>query len=133
SGRALERGMGVARLATLLLFVAAAGAVLTASTTFLLAIGLGLILQDSTRESLWPVLEGWANRDAPSQVRATVHSLMGQATATGELLGGLTLAAIAEATSIRTVLFIAAGLWGISTLLATRGIDREPGSVSVAE
>ncbi|MEM8705172.1 MAG: MFS transporter [Actinomycetota bacterium] len=133
SGRALDRGFGVARLATILIFVAAVGAVLTASTTVLVVIGIGLMLQDATRESLWPVLEGWANRDAPSEVRATVHSLMGQVSASGELVGGLLLAVIAEATSIRLVLFIAAGMWAVSTVLATRGIDRERGSVVRAE
>ncbi|MEM8707394.1 MAG: MFS transporter [Actinomycetota bacterium] len=133
SGRALDRGLGVARLATMLIFVATIGAVLAASTTVLVVIGVGLMLQDATRESLWPVLEGWANRDAPSEVRATVHSLMGQVSASGELVGGLLLAVIAEATSIRLVLFLAAGMWAVSTLLATRGIDREHGSVARAE
>ena len=127
SGRMLEKGYGVARLAVLLLFIATAGAFLTAATNLVVVIGLGLMMQDATRESLWPVLEGWANRDAPSEVRATVHSLMGQATASGELLGGLTLAAIAEATSIRLVLVIAGCFWAVSTLLATRGIDRSQG------
>ena len=124
AGRALDRGFGVARLATILLAIAAAGAFLTASTSIVLVIGLGLMFQDATRESLWPVMEGWANRDAPSEVRATVHSLMGQTTAMGELVGGIALGALAQATSIRLVLFIAAGLWAISALMATRGIER---------
>ncbi len=126
AGRALDRGFGVARLATILLVVASAGAFLTASTSIVVIIGLGLMFQDATRESLWPVMEGWANRDAPSEVRATVHSLMGQTTAMGELTGGLLLGALAQATSIRTVLFIAASLWAVSALLATRGIERRP-------
>lgn len=132
SGHMLEKGYGVARLAVVLLFIATAGAFLTAATNLVVVIGLGLMMQDATRESLWPVLEGWANRDAPSEVRATVHSLMGQATASGELLGGLTLAAIAEATSIRFVLVIAGCFWAVSTLLATRGIDRSQGWISRA-
>ena len=97
---------------------------MTASTAIVVIIGLGLMLQDATRESLWPVMEGWANRDAPSEVRATVHSLMGQTTALGELVGGLALGVLAQATSIRLAVFIAAGLWAISALLATRGIER---------
>ena len=52
--------------AVLLLFIATAGAFLTAATNLVVVIGLGLMMQDATRESLWPVLEGWANRDAPS-------------------------------------------------------------------
>ena len=124
AGRALDRGFGVARLAVILLAIASAGAFLTASTAIVVVIGLGLMLQDATRESLWPVMEGWANRDAPSEVRATVHSLMGQTTALGELAGGLALGALAQATSIRAAVFVAAGLWAVSALLATRGIER---------
>ena len=66
----------------------------------MVVIGVGYLIQDAVREALWPVLEGWANRDAPSEVRATVHSLMGQTTSVGEISGGLLLAAVAEATSI---------------------------------
>ncbi|MEM9467811.1 MAG: MFS transporter, partial [Actinomycetota bacterium] len=126
AGRALDRGFGVARLAVILLAIASAGAFLTASTAIVVVIGLGLMLQDATRESLWPVMEGWANRDAPSEVRATVHSLMGQTTALGELTGGLALGALAQATSIRLAVFVAAGLWALSALMATRGIERRP-------
>ena len=121
AARALETGSGVARLASVLLLVAAIGATITMSTSMLVFIGIGLMLQDSTREALWPVLEGWANRDAPSEVRATVHSLMGQVTAIGELVGGMALGALAQATSIRLVLAIAAVLWFLAAGLATRG------------
>ena len=107
----------------MLLLVAAIGATITASTTMLVFIGVGLMLQDSTREALWPVLEGWANRDAPSEVRATVHSLMGQVTAIGELAGGMALGVLAQATSVRLVLAIAAVLWFAAAGLATRGIQ----------
>ncbi len=123
AGRVLESNFGVARLAVVLLFVAAVGGALAAITNIVVVIAMGYMLQDSTREALWPVLEGWANRDAPSQVRATVHSLMGQATAMAELVGGLTLGAIAELTSIPVVLGIAAALFGLSSLLATRGVE----------
>ena len=124
AARALETGSGVARLASVLLLVAAIGAMITISTSMLVFIGVGLMLQDSTREALWPVLEGWANRDAPSEVRATVHSLMGQVTAMGELVGGMALGALAQATSIRLVLAIAAVLWFLAAGLATRGYQR---------
>lgn len=124
AARALETGSGVARLASVLLLVAAIGATITISTSMLVFIGVGLMLQDSTREALWPVLEGWANRDAPSEVRATVHSLMGQVTAMGELVGGMALGALAQATSIRLVLAIAAVLWFLAAGLATRGYQR---------
>ena len=105
--RVLRGGYGVARLAVLLLGVAALGGFLAAMTNIVVVIAVGLMLQDSTREALRPVLDGWANRDAPSEVRATVHSLMSQTTAVGELIGGLTLGVVAEFTSIQTVLVIA--------------------------
>ena len=49
---------------------------------------------------------------------------MGQTTAFGELLGGMAMGAIAQGTSVRLVLGIAAGLWFLSVGLATRGIAR---------
>jgi DHA3 family tetracycline resistance protein-like MFS transporter len=120
----LRTGKGVARLAFALLVVAALGGLLAAVTNIVLVIALGYMFQDSVREALWPVLEGWANRDAPSEVRATVHSLMGQATSVGELIGGIGLGLLAEATSIRLTLVVGAGFFAASALSATRGIDR---------
>jgi len=122
AGRVMSRGLGVARLAVVLLCVAAVGGFVVSLTSLVLVIAVGYMMQDSCREALWPVLEGWANRDAPSEVRATVHSLMGQATAVGELTGGLLLGAIAEFTSIPLVLKLAAGLFALAGVLATRGI-----------
>ncbi len=124
AGRVLESGFGVARLAVVLLLVAAVGGALASVTNIVVVIALGYMMQDSTREALWPVLEGWANRDAPSNVRATVHSLMGQATSIAELVGGLMLGIIAELTSIPIVLAISAGFFGLSSVLATRGVER---------
>ncbi|NCG23401.1 MAG: hypothetical protein GWP47_04630, partial [Actinobacteria bacterium] len=75
AGRVLESGYGVARLAVVLLAVAAIGGALASVTSIVGVIAIGYMMQDSTREALGPVLDGWANRDAPAQVRATVHSL----------------------------------------------------------
>jgi DHA3 family tetracycline resistance protein-like MFS transporter len=124
--RWLEDGKGVARLAVALLIVAAVGGVIVAMTNMVVVIAVGYMLQDSTREALWPVLEGWANRDAPSEVRATVHSLMGQVTSAGELLGGLALGALAEFTSLRLAILVAALAIAGSAVLGTRGVDRTP-------
>ncbi len=124
ASRWLEGGKGVARLAVALLLVAAVGGVIVALTNFVVVIAVGYMLQDSTREALWPVLEGWANRDAPSEVRATVHSLMGQVTSVGELFGGLALGALAEFTSLQVAILVAALSIAGSAVLGTRGIDR---------
>ena len=126
SQRWLTKGRGVARVAVALLVVASVGGLIASATNFVALIGIGYLMQDSVREAVWPVLEGWANRDAPSEVRATVHSLMGQTTSVGEITGGLIFGAVAEATSIPLAMSGGAVLFGLSAAMATRGIDRSP-------
>ena len=87
-------------------------------------IAIGFMLQDSMREALWPALEGWANRDAPSSVRATVHSLMGQMTSLGELVGAIVLGALAEFASIQVALIGGALLFAFAAAHSTKAIDR---------
>ena len=120
--RYFERGKGVVRIAVALLAIAAIGGLVAAVTSAVVVIGLGYLLQDSVREALWPVMEGWANRDAPSEVRATVHSLMSQLTSVGQISGGLLLGALAEATSIPLAMAAGALFFGAAGLVATRGI-----------
>ena len=127
--RALTAGRGLARVAFVLLLVATIGGAIASATSVVVVIAIGYMLQDSMRESVWPVIEGWANRDAPTEVRATVHSLMGQTTAIGELIGGLMLGLVAEATTIPVSLAIAAGFFGTSTLISTRGFAGSVGDV----
>jgi DHA3 family tetracycline resistance protein-like MFS transporter len=122
SSRVLARGHGVARLAVVLLAVAAVGGFIASITSIVAVIAFGYLLQDSVREALWPVLEGWANRDAPSDVRATVHSLMGQTTSLGELAGGIALGTVAELVTIPVALTIAALSFAAAGAVATRGI-----------
>ena len=119
----LDAGKGVVRIAVVLLAIAAIGGLLAAATSAVVVIGLGFLLQDSVREAVWPVMEGWANRDAPSEVRATVHSLMGQTISVGEIGGGLLLGAVAEATSIPLAMAIGALFFGAAGLFATKGIE----------
>ncbi|MGI9607299.1 MAG: MFS transporter [Acidimicrobiales bacterium] len=118
----LDAGHGVARLAVGLLALATIGGLIVAVTNIVIVIAVGYMIQDSVREALWPTLEGWANRDAPTEVRATVHSLMGQTTAIAELFGGLMLGLLAEATSIQVSLVAAAVLWAMGAAIATRGV-----------
>lgn len=123
--RRLETGSGIARLAVALLAVAAVGGLVASATNFVVVIGLGYLLQDSVREALYPVLEGWANRDAPSEVRATVHSLMGQSISVGEISGAFVFGAVAEATSIPLAMAGAAASFGLASLFAVRGVERQ--------
>lgn len=122
SSKVLSKGHGVARLAVVLLAVAAVGGFIASITSIVVVIGFGYLLQDSVREALWPVLEGWANRDAPSDVRATVHSLMGQTTSIGELAGAIALGVVAELFTIPIALTIAAMFCAAASLVATKGI-----------
>lgn len=120
----LASGRGVVRLAVTLLVVAALGGLVAAATGLVVVIAVGYLFQDSVREALWPVLEGWANRDAPSEVRATVHSLLGQMTSVGQISGGAILGLVADAASIPLAMAIGAGFFALAASSATRGIDR---------
>ncbi len=123
ASRTLANGHGVARLAVALLAIAAIGGFIASLTSIVVVIAVGYLLQDSVREALWPVLEGWANRDAPSEVRATVHSLMGQTTSVGELIGGISLGLVAELVSIPIALTAGAVSFAAAGIVATRGVQ----------
>ena len=122
--RRLKTGSGIVRVAVALLAVAAVGGLIASATNFVAVIAIGYLLQDTVREALYPVLEGWANRDAPSEVRATVHSLMGQSISTAEIGGAFVFGAVAEATSIPIAMAGAAVSFGLAAAFATRGIER---------
>jgi len=95
-----RKGASVVATAIVLMIVAASGAMILAVTGSPIAIGLGLMFQDATRESLDPVVSSWTNRESPSEVRATVHSLIGQTISIGTMVGGITLAAVAESVGL---------------------------------
>lgn len=122
--RQLERGHGVVRVGLGLFFFATIGGALAAATSFVVLIGLGMLLQDSMREATWPIMEAWANRDAPSEVRATVHSMVGQTNSLGEIGGGLLFGAIAEASTVPLAMAGAAAFFATATVVAIRGVDR---------
>ncbi len=123
-GHYLDKGSGVVRLAVALLAVGFVGGLLGAATSVVLVIAIGFTMQDGVREALWPVLEAWANRDAPSEVRATVNSLMGQTTSLGELGGALILGAVAELASIQAALIVGALFFAVASAVSVRAIDR---------
>ena len=66
----------------------------------------------------------WVNRRTPGPVRATVHSFLSQAETLGEILGGGTLAALAEAAGIAATLLTAATLLAGTGLLVARSRTR---------
>lgn len=116
----LEHGRGVARVAGMLLAIALIGGVLVSSSSVVVLLGIGFLLQDGVQEAMYPVMEGWANRDAPSEVRATVHSLVGQTTSTSQIGGAIVLGALAEATSVQVGLGAATVCIAFAAVVALR-------------
>jgi predicted MFS family arabinose efflux permease len=69
----------------------------------------------------------WVNRRTATEVRATVHSFLSQAESVGEIIGGVALAALAQAAGISTTLVVSGALVGLAGLLVIRSrADREP-------
>jgi hypothetical protein len=62
----------------------------------------------------------WVNRRTPGPVRATMHSFLSQAETLGEILGGGTLAALAQAAGIAATLLTAAALLAATGTLVAR-------------
>lgn len=62
----------------------------------------------------------WVNRRTTSDVRATVHSFLGQAESIGEIFGGMALAVRARTASIPAVLVVSAALIAFAGAIVTR-------------
>lgn len=106
--------------AAVLFAIAGTGAIVVAIGAPLAAIGIGMLLQDATRESAYPLIESWTNRETTSDVRATVHSLTGQVYALSEMTGGLALGLLAQATNVPLGISVGAALFGAGALLTFR-------------
>jgi hypothetical protein len=83
----------------------------------------------------------WVNRRTTSDVRATVHSFLGQTESVGEIGGGIVMAILAQATSITVALTASAAMLTVAAMVLFRarptrfaGIDhraaREAGRVA---
>lgn len=77
-----------------------------------------LVAQGAMLDMSGPLRLTWVNAFAPDEVRATVHSFIGQAASLGEILGGLAMGAVAALFTLPVALTIAAGLFGIASLVA---------------
>ncbi len=62
----------------------------------------------------------WVNRRTPGLVRATVHSFLSPAETVGEVIGGGTLAALAQAAGIAATLLTSATLLAATSALVAR-------------
>lgn len=116
-----QSGAGLPSAASLLMLAAATGAALLGLVAVLPIAAAGLVLQGGLRSALEPVYTGWANAHTPPETRATVHSFVGQADAGGEIVGGLTLAWVASATTVPTAMSCSMVLFAIAGLIALRG------------
>lgn len=72
----------------------------------------------------WTVIRAvsviWVNRRATSDVRATVQSFLGQVESIGEILGGLVMGVLAQATSITVALTCSCAMVACAGLVVTR-------------
>jgi len=117
-----RQGAGVVATAMTLMIVAASGAMILAVTGSPVVIGLGMMFQDATRESLDPVVSSWTNRESPSEVRATVHSLVGQTVSVGTMFGAVTLGTLAEYVDLSPSLIAASLLMLAAAAIASRSL-----------
>lgn len=127
-------GEGVARQAYLVCSaVGAVGLLLLAHAPSEVAGIAGVLVVSGVA---WTVLRTvgaiWVNRRASSDVRATVQSFLGQVESFGEILGGLVLGAVAQATTITVALTCSAVLLAAATLLVTRSRAGRRAEVAVA-
>ena len=90
-------------------------------------VGIGLLLHVSVEEAIYPVMDGWVNRDAPSAVRATVHSLIGQTVSISQIGGAIILGGLAEAASVSYAFGLAACLTALSAVVAFRSAEQPLG------
>ena len=105
-----------ARLLARLLILAGAGALaLAVSPIFAVALA-GWTILDVAGETTYPLAEAMANREASSEVRATVISFLGQAEALGQVLGGVSLGLVAHFVSLPVALGAAAGLLAVAAV-----------------
>lgn len=124
--RALEGGGEIARIAGAMLILAALGGLLVATSSVVVVIGIGLLLHVSVEEAMYPLMDGWVNGDAPSEVRATVHSLIGQTVSISQIGGVIVLVAVAEAASVPFAFGVATALIALSAVIALGSKQREP-------
>jgi len=111
---------GAARWMTMLYLSAAAAVAVVAASDLLALVLVALVAQEAFRFGTQPLETLIANRHDESDARATVLSFMSQAHASGEIIGGVCLGALASATSLSTAFFCAAVVFVGAGLVAGR-------------
>ncbi len=126
-------GAGVARrVYAATCFIGALGLVVLAHAPNDLAGMVGVLMVGGVA---WTVIRAvssiWVNRRATSDVRATVQSFLGQVESSGEILGGLVMGVLAQATSITVALTCSAALVTCAGLVVMRSRSgRDSGAAS---
>jgi MFS family permease len=125
-------GVGVARrMYALACFIGVLGLLVIASAPDALIGGVGVLLVSGITVNVTRTVSViWVNERTTSDVRATVHSILDQAEALGEICGGFTLAVIAGAAGMSMTLLTSAVLMAFTgTMVALSRADRaSPGS-----
>ncbi len=98
-----------------LLASSAVGVAMMAGPALAVAL-IGWTLRDVVREVAMPVATAWTNRQAPSDIRATVLSFQSQSVAFGQMAGGLAMGALAQATSLAAAFIVGAGLLTVTSI-----------------
>ena len=100
------------------LTVAAVGALALALSPWFTVALIGWAVLDVAGETAYSLTEAMANRYAPSSVRATVVSFVGQSQAVGEVAIGLALGTLAQIVTVPVALAVAAALFAVSAVPA---------------
>jgi hypothetical protein len=120
-------GVGVAQsMYAAACFVGMLGPIVLAQTPSALIGGAGVILVRGIAFTVTRMISViWVNRQTPSSVRATVHSVLDLAESIGEIGGGVALALIAGAAGVPIMLLTSAALLAFpATLVALSRADR---------
>ena len=115
-------GVGVARRTyAIACFIGTIGLVVLAFAAGAVVGSLGVLLAYGISFSVTRAVSVvWVNRRATGEVRATVHSFLGQAEYVGEVIAGVVLAVIAQAAGIEATLVTAAALVAIASAMVFR-------------
>ncbi len=119
-----QRRLGPGRFATALALLLGASAIGIGALGLIAVLpvaAVGLVLQGGLRQATIPFATAWTNANAPSSVRATVHSFVEQANSIGEIGGGVLLGLVAASTTVPTAMTVSLLLMLVAAGLAARG------------
>lgn len=111
AGSTLVRGLGYVFGAVAL------GALALAHVPILAAAAVLLVVQGGLLGATDPLIVAWTNSLTPDRERATVHSIVGQVRALGEVSGGLLLGTVAGLFTLPIALTCAAALFGLAAAM----------------